>query len=84
MTNRVYDMNDGQETDTPFSEMYLISGVYSVRKKNGSIIASVRCRSYAMAHPFVGYSAYDDVEHCVYYYTRDIHGMYVIFCTLWV
>ncbi len=20
MTNRVYDMNDGQETDTPFSE----------------------------------------------------------------
>lgn len=23
----------------------------------GSIIASVRCREYAMTHPFVGYSA---------------------------
>ena len=39
----------------------------------GSIIASVTCREYAMTHPFVGYSAYDGVEHCVYYYTRDTH-----------
>lgn len=39
----------------------------------GSIIASVRCREYAMTHLFVGYSAYDGVEHCVYYYTRNIH-----------
>lgn len=39
----------------------------------GSIIASARCREYAMTHPFVGYSAYDGVEHSVYYYTRDIH-----------
>ena len=26
-----------------------------------------------MTHPFAGYSAYDGVEHCVYYYTRDTH-----------
>ena len=39
----------------------------------GSIIASVRCREYAMTHPFVGYSAYDGVKHCVYYYTIDTH-----------
>lgn len=41
----------------------------------GSIIASVRCREYAMTHPFVGYSAYDGVEHCVYHYTRDTQTM---------
>ena len=26
-----------------------------------------------MTRPFVGYSAYDGVKHCVYYYTRDTH-----------
>ena len=32
MTNRFYAMNDGQEVDIPFSEMYLISSVYSIKR----------------------------------------------------
>lgn len=75
MTNRFYDWNKGQEVDVPFSKMYLISRVYSIKRKNSRIIASVKCLEYMMVHPFVNEYTYDgvDVEHYVCYYTRNKH-----------
>lgn len=73
ITNRFYDVNKGQEIDVPFSKMYLISRVYSIKRKNNRIIAFVKCLEYMMIHPFVNEYSYDGVEHYIYYYTRNKH-----------
>ncbi len=73
ITNRFYDVNKGQEIDVPFSKMYLISRVYSIKRKDNRIIAFVKCLEYMMIHPFVNEYPYDGVEHYICYYTRNKH-----------
>lgn len=70
---RFFDFNRRKEVDTPFSRMYLISRVYSLSRKNGKIIASVKCLEHMMIRPYVSEYAYDNVERYVRYYTRNVH-----------
>ena len=62
MTNRFYDMNNGQEVDIPFSEMYLLSSTHSIKRKNGRIIVSVKCLEYMHRSPFVGQSSFQALK----------------------
>lgn len=70
---RFFDFKEGSDVDVPFSEMYLISKVHSVRRENGNIAARVKCLEYLMIHPYVNEYEGDPVEHFFRYYTRKIH-----------
>ena len=49
--------------ELPFSKIYWISGVYSVKRENGRIVASVKCLEYMMIHPYVNeYNNGDSVK----------------------
>lgn len=58
--------------ELPFSKIYRISGVYSAERKNGRIIASVKCLEYMMIHPYVNEYNDSSVEHFFRYYTRKV------------
>lgn len=59
--------------ELPFSKIYWISGVYSVKRENGRIAASVKYLEYMMIHPYVNeYNSGDSVEHYFRYYTRKV------------
>lgn len=59
--------------ELPFSKIYWISGVYSVKRENGRIAASVKCLEYMMIYPYVNeYNNGDSVEHYFRYYTRKV------------
>lgn len=70
---RFFDDFEENMAELPFSKIYWISGVYSVKRENGRIVASVKCLEYMMIHPYVNeYNNGDSVEHCFRYYTRKV------------
>lgn len=69
---RFFDWNEAKEVDVPFSRIFLISKVYSICKKDGRIIASVKCLEYLMIHPYVNEYEGDSVEHYFRYYTKKV------------
>lgn len=69
---RFFDWHEAKEVDVPFSRIFLISKVYSICKRDGRIIASVKCLEYLMIHPYVNEYEGDSVEHYFRYYTKKV------------
>lgn len=72
MSSRFSFGNEENMVELPFSKIYRISGVYSTDRKNGRIVASVKCLEYMMIHPYVNEYSDSCVEHFFRYYMRKV------------
>lgn len=72
MSSRFSFGNEENMVELPFSKIYRISGVYSTDRKNGRIVASVKCLEYMMIHPYVNEYSHSCVEHFFRYYMRKV------------
>ncbi|MGN0495587.1 MAG: hypothetical protein ACI4GW_05115 [Lachnospiraceae bacterium] len=63
-------MDETNIVDVPFSRMDVIDKVYSIRNKNGKVIADVDATEYYITHPYINEVPSDNISHYFHYYQK--------------